>query len=108
MQLPKSWLTVRGPEPSTAMEWAWASARIVVVFTAAIGALLFLEGNPARPTILRAVGFVILYDIAIVVLVKRGFNRAAFRIGFTLDHVVLLTVWWVTVQTTDNSAPNDL
>jgi PAS domain-containing protein len=108
MQLSKSWLTIQGPQPSTAMEWAWASARIVVVLTAAIGALLFLEGNPARPAIFWAVGFVILYDIAIAVLIKRAYNRAAFRIGFALDHAVLLAVWWVTVQGGNDSAPNDL
>ncbi len=90
------------------MEWAWAIARIVVVLTVAIGAWLFMNGNPAQQYVLAAVGFVLVYDMALAVLIKRGRVAGAFTIGFLLDHVVLLSVWWLTVRHAKVDAPNDL
>ena len=104
----KNWLTIQGPQSTTGTEWAWAAARIAVVLTVALGASLFMGGNPAQRFIMSAVGFVFLYDLALAVLIKRGKVSAAFSIGFILDHVVLLTVWWLTVSHAEADAPNDL
>ena len=106
--LAKNWLTIQGPQSTTGMEWAWAIARIVVVLTVAVGAWLFMGGNAAQRYVLAAVGFVFLYDMALAGLIKRGRVAAAFKIGFLLDHLVLLSVWWLTVRHGAPDAPNDL
>lgn len=106
--LAKSRLTIQGPQSTIHMEWAWAAARIVVVLTVAVGAWLFMGGNPAQRYVLTAVAFVFLYDIGLALLIKRGRVDAAFGIGFVLDHVVLLTVWWLTISSADADTPNDL
>ena len=96
--LAKDWLTIQGPQSTTGMEWAWAIARIVIVLTVATSAWLFMRGNPAQQCVLAAVGFVFVYDMVLAVLIKRGRVAAAFNIGFLLDHVVLLSVWWLPVR----------
>lgn len=85
-----------------------AIARIVVVLTVASGAWLFMDENPAQQYVLGAVAFVFVYDIALASLIQRGRLSAAFRVGFLLDHAVLLVVWWLTIRHTELDAPNDL
>jgi signal transduction histidine kinase len=106
--LTKNWLTIQGPQSTTGIEWAWAIARIVVVLTVALGAWLFMGGNPAQRYVLGAVAFVFIYDLALAALIARGQHTAAFKIGFVLDHVVLISVWWLTLLHAEADAPNDL
>jgi PAS domain S-box-containing protein len=79
-----------------------------VVLTVAAGLLAFLGDSPVKGLILGAVGFVVAYDAALAFLIKAGRVKTAFLIGFLLDHVVLLGVWWQTLQQATDSSPNDL
>ena len=107
-RLSSNWLTIQGPQPTAGMEWVWLVARVVVVLAVAAGAVAFLADNSAKPVILGGVYFVLAYDLALGALIQRGRVATAFRVGFALDHIVLLTVWWLTVRDVAEADPNDL
>ncbi|MEX2598367.1 MAG: PAS domain-containing protein, partial [Dehalococcoidia bacterium] len=96
---------------SSALEWAWAMGRFAVVAMTVLGASLYLRGTPAFIPVLGTVAGVAVYNSGILLLLRWGRTNDAFRLGFVLDHAVILGAWWfVSSQLAEEAtaSPTDL
>ncbi|MBT3941273.1 MAG: PAS domain S-box protein, partial [Chloroflexi bacterium] len=69
--------------------------RATLVVVAGIGVLAFERGTPPFAFMLWAIGFVLLYNIAMASLLHKGRVHASFFFGLALDTTVILLAWAV-------------
>lgn len=97
----------RGTSPS--VEWAWLIGRLAIAIIAVPTTYATFDGfQGAWAVPIAAVG-VVLYSVLLALLLRRGYTKLTFLVGFLLDNIVIVLAWWLTVRSYHpGGADNDL